>query len=292
MQKNIIVTLLKFNLNLNNISLLVAESNEPNDTDQEEDSGEDCPGPLKYLGDNVYLAKKIVSERVHKNQKQYQIKWHKWPKKSNTWEPLDNILHEDLLAEYKRGKEPGGRRAVESMKKRKKRKYTKQIWDRKQKKRSQAPSMMLSDAPSSSIATNELMRQPEVDENLAPNANSTNKTALTTTIEEVIEPTDAEDLPIEEPFLDIDQIAVNLDEPDEDGEPEIEEVNFDELSFSLSELGDYRDGNEDIEDEIEYMWSLMAISRAFLIKALFMLHMLPFFITFHPTLLFPDLILL
>merc|ERR1711915_992318 len=54
--------------------------------------------------DNIYSVEKIVASRVHRNKKQYLIKWEGFDASENTWEFAKDILCKELIDEFERSK--------------------------------------------------------------------------------------------------------------------------------------------------------------------------------------------
>merc|ERR1711915_152451 len=54
--------------------------------------------------DNIYSVEKIVASRVHRNKKQYLIKWEGFDSSENTWEFARDILCKELIDEFEKNK--------------------------------------------------------------------------------------------------------------------------------------------------------------------------------------------
>ena len=62
-----------------------------------------------------YEVEKIVDKRMKKGKPEYYVKWKNWPDEDNTWEPVDNLECEDLIAEFEKN-QGKGKKAAEKRK--------------------------------------------------------------------------------------------------------------------------------------------------------------------------------
>ncbi|KAI4353862.1 hypothetical protein L6164_002785 [Bauhinia variegata] len=59
--------------------------------ESKEKAAEEGEHPKAELPQDYYIIEAIRGKRVRKGQKQYLIKWHNYPEKENTWEPMENL---------------------------------------------------------------------------------------------------------------------------------------------------------------------------------------------------------
>lgn len=60
------------------------------------------PGQLSHLGQDVYIAKRIINEKSsRRGVTVYRVKWLGYPHSKNTWEPEENLIHKSLLEKWK-----------------------------------------------------------------------------------------------------------------------------------------------------------------------------------------------